>query len=740
MEPFGPPPGPSPIPGNSVGIPPFEQSAGGPDEPPFDFSQLLGTPLGDPQAISEIVTSGETPGASETESIAEGSIAPGRDADQRLFLDDTQRDELTRELMDILENYDPVMEARWKTEDEIENAYALSKSRTGTSGDYQGAAEFISEKTMSAVDQAKARIIGSLFDVKPMVRVEPIESATPAGTMAVEMAESAEAFLENYLKRRMKIRQLLSISTLRLCKIGTSVMRVDWEEREEPVYTVDDTGERAIDSQRRGDVRIDLVRNRDMIVWPAWIFDWQRDYEIIGHRRVLTISQWRVEAKKLEIDPELAEKIERRASGEVDTSNDEPARRQEIEPGPISSLKGFVRLTELWCNRIIPGYDQPVKFQVILHEDLREILWIDYNRLDCRKHPYFPVRYKITDSSAWADGIGHELLMAQAADTAFRNLELDNLQSSAFGILLLKQGTLAHALMDKAHPGMRVPTEDPEGDVKVQSLAVGGALEMLYQAIAANESRATNATGLASVLSGQGDPTMKSGAGTGAVMALIEQAGKKFGDVDAQVRDDLSELFGFLLEIIAQYAPEGLYYEHATDDQAAKLSLMRYVPPRYSVAEMFRVTAQAPSATNNKESLKQNLLLIYNFLMQHAQLLVNFASQVYQSENPAGYIPFLHRLTDFINAVAVKVVEYHDLPGGLKPAMPSIDPPTPPEQIINQLQMQLQQALQLLAQAQQASMGAGGAGIPAPAGAGAPGAPPPTSPSPPGPAFSGGMA
>lgn len=677
--------------------------------------------MGSPEVVSELMT---LEGPPEAEGTRTGERVPGS-GPSSLLLTETESSELAEELCQLLLSYNAMMKERWEREDEIEDAYAMLP-KAGEHGDYQGAARMVSEKLMSTVDQAKARITRSLMDIQPLMQVQPIEGSTVRGEQAVAMAKAAESFLENYGKREMRLESLLSLAVLRLCKVGTAVLRVEWKEKTEPTYMETSDGFRVPIERKMGGVSASLVRNRDCVVWPAWIQDWQEEYEVVGHRSYCTISQWRVKARELGVDSEIAAEIERRARGATDEGAEMELERQDIRASHVTNEEGIVQLTELWCNRVMPGQDQPVRFQVILHEETKRILWIDKNRLDCQRHPYYPLRYKATDGSAWGQGAGHEVLMAQAADTAFRNLEVDNLMSSAFGMVLLKQGTLADALMDRPHPGMRVATEDPSGDIEVKSLASGGPLELLYQAIAANEARATAATGMASVLQGQGDPTLKSGAGTGAVMALVEQAGKKFGDVDAQIRGDLSRMYEFILELVAQYAPDGLYYLHTSDEDASVLSLLRYVPPRGTVSEMFRITAQAPSAASNREMLKQNMLLIYNFMMQHVQLLQSFAQQIYPAENPAGQIPFLHRVADFMNHVAERVTELHDVPG-LIGKMPSIDPPTPPEQIINMLQQQLMQYQQMFMQMQGQQSPQGQALPMAPAGP----APPGQAPAPP---------
>jgi hypothetical protein len=340
-----------------------------------------------------------------------------------------------------------------------------------------------------------------------------------------------------------------------------------------------------------------------------------------------------------------------------------------------------------------------------LHEGLREILWIDHNRFHSQKHPYFPIRYKKVDGSAWGTGLGHEIWACQIADTAFRNLELDNLMSLAFVMILLKSGTTADAIMDKAYPGMRVATEDPAGDVKALSLATEGsaALTLLYQAISANELRKVNASGLAAVLGGQGDPTMKSGAGTGSTMALIEQAGKKFGFVDQSIRADWTGVCGMILDLVAQFASDGVYYTKATDEHARTLKMLRYIPVQGSVSDNFRIRAHAPSASNNKEIAKQNLLVVDQFTTQKIDAMIALAQQYYSTENPAGMAPFIYECLETLRKMGESLVEAQEIPG-MKGMLPQVQPPTPEQEKINELNSQIQQLTGQLQSMQQPQM------------------------------------
>lgn len=624
--------------------------------------------------------------------------------------------EFEKMLPDLLSAHDQMMSARWKKEAEIEDAYAMIRDAQSR-GAYPGAAQMVSESLMSTVDQTKARIVQNLLSVDPLMRVKPIASSAFAAEEATQLAEDTERFFDSYTRTRLDIDSKINQAGLRTTKVGTTVFRVDWlnEFEERKAYQPDGTVGTTLSDESR--VRIELIPNKDVILWPPTGQDWQEEYELVGHRAVLTVTAWRSLAQRLQVPPETIRQIEAFHLGASSAENpdgssfgDMPeAKRAGMDTDAMSSVPGqqFIVITELWGRKSFEPEKPPVKFQLFYHEGLRKILSLVDNPFFSRKHPYFPLRYKTTDGSAWGTGAGHEAYMAQVADSMFRNLEVDNLQSSAFSMILLKDGSIADEIVSRPYPGIRVPTEDPAGDVEIKSMAQHGPLEMIYQAINANESRRVAATGQAQVLSGQGDPTMKSGAGTGSTMALIEQAGKKFGDVDATIRRDWSKVCEFMLDLVFQYAPNGVFYEYADPESAGRLIQAKYMPPRGgTVSKFFKITAEAPSAANNKEMFKNHLTMLYNFFQQHVQLVAQFAAPIYQQQNPAGQMDFFFRICDALNFLALKLVEANDIES-MRNRIPYVHPPTPLEQQVSQLMFQNQQMQQQLmaAQGQQPQQG-----------------------------------
>jgi hypothetical protein len=227
---------------------------------------------------------------------------------------------------------------------------------------------------------------------------------------------------------------------------------------------------------------------------------------------------------------------------------------------------------------------------------------------------------------------------------------------------------------------------------------------------------------------------MKSGAGTGSTLALIEQAGKKFGAVDRKMRMDLSDFFSFCLDMVTQYAQDGLYYKYVSDEDAHKIELYKYEPIRGIVDDNFRVFASAPNAATSKEGRHQSLMVWWQFFNQHTQLIMEMAGQVYGEENPAGFSEWMEKTVKFMDWIVHQIAHTQEIPG-MASLMPELPEKTPVLEKMNALMQQIQQLsqqveqMEMEKQQQQMMMQQGGMGGGMPPGGGGP---PPGAGGPPG--------
>lgn len=667
----------------------------------LDPMSLILDPAFDADQQQELGTRPEAPIPGETDSLR---ITLAKDAENLLAL----------EQCDLLDEYERAMKNRNERDEEICDAYAqLPDEMRGGRG--PESAQMVSEMTMSFVDQAHARIATGIMGITPLIRVDPVEAAGFEGEEAAAAARSAEQFLQSYcLDGPPDMRFTMPMALLRTCKVGTSVFYVEWvdQKRTRRFYPpeappVPGQPRQPVGPEvkvvREGQIKLHLLDNRDVKIWPPNVANWQ-DATFIAHEARHTPQSWRGIANRFGLATELREMIANNPSDNLE-AHEQDQRRQGIETSSLLDRKDLqpVVLTEIWGKLILPGRDEPEAVQMILHRPTRKLLYLGYNPHFSEKLPYFPLRYKWSDDSAWGTGVGHECIYSQAADTSMWNLELDNLMAGAYYLILRRPGSMYNTQTDDLRPGAQLVVDDVNEDFR--SVKVGGEAPELTSSRLNNYSRARTGTGLSSVASGQGDPVMKSGAGTGSVLALIEQGDKKLRMVDSNIRTDLSVLYVFFLELVAQYAPDGIFYKWVGEKDAANLKLLKFTPPRGSdMAQLFRLKAQAPSIGASDESRKERVMLIGNLAQQHIGVIDGLVSEQLTASNPAALPKWKETIIRYLTEIHLQTVRLNELPRlpEMVPTMPAMTPEDEQINTLNQekaeLQSQLEQVQQQLAE------------------------------------------
>lgn len=633
----------------------------------------------------------------ENEDPTRDKQAPPGEGKGTITLSPEDELELATDLCDLLDRHDAAMRGHHDQEAEIRDSYDRipDPTRGGSSID---SSQMVAGLTKSLTDQATARLTTNVTSIDPLIRVVAIQGEDDDASKTQEMAEACEPFINEYFDREVKFNYTLPRMIHRAVKVGEAVCRLTWVEEPQIVFEYGTNGVAKRKETKVGKVEGTLIDNPHVILWPPDLADWQTGYQVVGHNVFLSRSAWRATAKRLKLDQETIDSIEVNP-GEEDRAAIKEAQRHGVSLSQMSQqdlISPQVMLTELYCNLCLPNAEAATKFHLILHRPTRKITWIGYNEFHSQKHPYFPLRYELQDAFGHGKGVGHDVLYNQAAADALWNLELDNLFSGAYNITLRKAGTAYKTANQPLRPGAEIEVDNMDD---IQTMSMGGQAVGILESKGENLQDARETSGMASVLSGMGDPVMKSGAGTGSTNALIEQASMKIRLIDQNMRTDLGAMYMFGLELVAQYAPDGLFYRYASDDNAQTLQRLKWTPPRRQMSEVFHLRAQAPSITSSDDARKQLAITVWGFAIQQVQALSQQVIPVLQAENPSAVTRWQRSCAEYLSAIGQAVVTYTDLPG-VKNLTPQIPDPVPEDQLVQQLNQSNQQLQQQLQQVQ----------------------------------------
>jgi hypothetical protein len=622
---------------------------------------------------------------------------------------------LGQELTGILEAYDSMLEDRWKRIEQINDAYNMYPD-PDTQGLRPDASALVSEMTRSKVKAAAAREFDSIRSTRPFMQVVATDykSADPNTEKRVDEARAMERFFDFYTFNELDGNSWIRLGILGKCKVGTQILRVMWEEIQSTYSYMGSDGV-VEDESESGGIKVDLVRLRDFVCWPVSEVSIEKML-MVGHRFCFaTPSSFKAFCKDKGVSEELCKEIISSSEGntgigspesDVEGTTEKDLLGKDVHRPGFNPLKSEIALVEIWGNMDLPGSeDGPTKFQCFLHEQTKKVLWIGKNTLNSRRHPYFALHHWREQDIFFSTGLGQELLYQQKADTSLQNMGIDNLKMMGNHVRVLRANSQAEVMQDQIAPGINIVTEDIEQDFK--TVALGGDLDLIYEAQENQERRGQKLTGVTNPLQGMADETLKSGASPGSQGQLIGEASRQFKDADTTTRAAFSDMYLFMLELIQQYATEGLWYGILSEEDGRLMKRIKFQPPFGSLRRLFRLEARAPSAATNSDVIAQNLMVMQSLLAQQGEGILQLAQVAWGDTEPIRVKKLAHDLLSFGLEIAERTVQQYEIPG-LAAAVPKAEELNYQGQVANALFQELQQLKGALMQVQGGASGPSG--------------------------------
>lgn len=632
------------------------------------------------------------------------------------------KDYLAPILSQIVDTYWQRMRDRIRMWDEIEDAYHLIAS-TRHQGYRPNSNKLVSILTKKHVNNVASMILGTIRSMRPWVQIEVAgaESDDEETRRLLDIADATENFFESYrdvMRLGSHFRRLIP----RAVRLGTSIQLIDWSSSEVGRYIrIGKKGERK--TVTRGFIKWRCVRNQDFIVWPLDLPPDDLEHAtVVGHRVKQPEYEFRAFCEKLKIPKADVDEIcaVKGTTDEEESGSSVAALvRMKIERSNSNPLGDPVEYTKLHVRLPVREGGDAIPVELLFHPGKRKIFWVQQESRPRGRHPYFAFTYWREDDSFWGTGVGEEVRWQQAAGSGMKNLYMDNLQTSAHHVRIVKSGSMAAENAHYVSPGEVIEADDTEKDIRFESL--GSELTLIENALSLNDYEAQEVTQDRSILAGGADQTLKSGAGASMYQQLQANAQKKFGMSDSDLRDDISDALMWCLELIQQYAPDGLFYRKLNAKEAGLMEEARLRLPKDDDLRAFlRLSVKAPSAGSNRDVQQQNIMLVFNLTTQFFEGLQML--QPAFAANPTGFQDTLERFARILFTLYQRMLEIHDIQGV---SAPDIGPPTPEQERTNMALQQLQQCQQMLEQTtmqRDSLMQMMGGGPPGGGGMGGPGA------------------
>jgi hypothetical protein len=412
--------------------------------------------------------------------------------------------------------------------------------------------------------------------------------------------------------------------------------------------------------EKMGKIKWTHIPIDQAISWPLEETDLQEAI-LVGHRSMMEPFQYRAFLIGLGIKGDKLRELTAPSAADTNENRENAAKGGDVDISVDPPLGNRHKLTEVWVNMPYELDGEAVKMQVFIDETKKKLIWADYNYHLYQTTPYFDLPYWRETDTIFASGAGHESMYPQAADSAMWNMLIDNLKLMGNYLIGLKEGTGAEDLQDQIGPGYRLVTDDPQADMATHQL--GGDLSHLAEAMELNDRRHMRSTDINALAQGFGDPVLKSGASPGTYQNLLARTNRKFRQVDKDIRAELSRVFSFMVELLQQYAGDGVFYKLVDEETAHLVRRIKFRPPTGNLRQMFRITIKPPSATANNEQLKMDLMMLYNLSVQHAQFVIQLAQSTWGDYDPGKLFRLMAEWLAFFNDLYVQLLRVHEVPG-----------------------------------------------------------------------------
>ena len=479
---------------------------------------------------------------------------------------------------------------------------------------FEGAANFVIPTIATTVDAIFAREINTVFALRPLWTVQPLNSRW------LRHAKPTEQFLEWAQSSVLRMYDVAWPWYLETTKIGTGFVKMPWVEdvRHQLTYLPDGSVGFADTVYHLGP-RPDYVPIQDMYLPDG---DWDvQEAPWIGNKFRLTANQLKSRKKP----PFSYEGAAVDAMQAVDLKDPIRARRDQLEGFARSRTYEVFEPMELWVNWDVndDGVDESI---VVTWDQATEaILRIIYAPVVDGHRPYHKACFTRREGRAYGIGVARMLRqLAEAITTQFRQF-VDNATLANTRIWKARRGA-GIKRGQKLYPGKVLFLADPKNDLMGEQL--GDIYNSQLSVLGGLREAAERRTGLSDVHLGIESPRVVNRMPATNMLSLLQEGNRRFDLTIRDLRHATAGVGEAALALYQQYRPAGIAYNVVGPDGG--LVEAAWQIPRERFKGQLSVVVTATSQANNRELEKQSLTQLmqqagvyYTKMVELAALMVN---------------------------------------------------------------------------------------------------------------------
>lgn len=485
-------------------------------------------------------------------------------------------------------------------------------------------------------------------EMQAMFSISPLWMATELNRKFSDAVKPLERWLdwiqENIWSERRCVKSLVQETV----KLGTSVLYQGW--RDEVRYRYDDKAKQTVEAGRKYGPAPEWVALEDFVVPQGYAEI--KDAPYVAHRLRFSWDRLRQLAHSGYIENLDALK------GETSQPTDLQRERQDPTSGDFTQSEDRFALYDLWSvwfSRDFDGDGWPEEYVMLLHIDKCSIHRLKANPFPSQMRPFVVTKFIDQEGEFYGIGIPEMIEQLQEESSTIHNQRRDRAHLS--NIVTWIAGAANHGLTDTIRPAsgkvikvmditqireMR-PMSNVQTDIMEES-AVNALADRTVGVSELNDGRMTSPVGRAAATT---------------VMAMLQEGARRFDLYTAEMRAALSEQAHQIAELYQTYGlpePDMSGSPEQVLDEKDALLVREILQIQDDLRNFMAIKLNVSTQAVNREVEKKANMELYQFMVQHATNVAQFATGVVNPQSPPQIQEYFKAVIENLNRAAAKLL------------------------------------------------------------------------------------
>jgi hypothetical protein len=316
---------------------------------------------------------------------------------------------------------------------------------------YAGADVTVIPAIAMAVDPIHARLDIGVFKQDPVFQIKALKKSVQPYIPALT------AWIDYYVKHKLKLRQVALPRILECAKLGTMVFKTVYDREICKVNTYDHQFNVITKTETRFKGPRVFGVSLDNFYFPAG-YQFLKDCPIVVERVRTTYGK----LKTAEISGKLTNCDKIKGMENQEQTDLERAREDSVNLNS-SRQQDLFTVYEVWCDYDIndDGYDEHLS--AIYHLETNTLLQLRYNWYFHQRKPYTVIPYMVVNDSLWGFGIAEMVIPFQKAITKMHQMSVDNAYLANIRMFIVKKESGIEEV-PRLYAGRCFFVDDPKSD------------------------------------------------------------------------------------------------------------------------------------------------------------------------------------------------------------------------------------------------------------------------------------